>query len=171
MRTLVLCDFRKLGGTLAAESQGQSVKVTLEKSGDYAVRAILDLAAHYGAGRRKNREIADATHVPSPFLARILARLGKAGIVRATAGQDGGYELARPPAELSLFDVIEAVEEVAPRACVLRSEPCLGSGTRVCAVHEAWTGAREALHRELAATSFAALVQNTAASTRSRRSR
>lgn len=145
------------------------MKVTLEKSGDYAVRAILDLAAHYGAGRRKNREIADATHVPSPFLARILARLVKSGIVKATAGQDGGYELVRAPAELSLFDVIEAVEEVTPRECVLRSEPCVGSGARVCVVHDAWSAAREALHRELAATTFAALIQNSK-SGRSRRS-
>ncbi len=118
------------------------VKVTLEKSGDYAVRAMLDLAAHHGSGRRKNREIAEATHVPSPFLAHILARLVKAGIVKATAGQDGGYELTRPPAEISLFDVIGAVEDVTPRECVLRSEPCVGAGTRVCAVHAAWTSAR-----------------------------
>jgi len=135
------------------------VKVTLEKSGDYAVRAILYLTTHHGAGRRKNREIAEATHVPSPFLARILARLVKAGIVKATAGQDGGYELIRAPSELSLFDVIAAVEDVAPRECVLRNQACVESGARFCAVHEAWSAARDALHRELTATSFAALVQ------------
>lgn len=136
------------------------MKVTLEKSGDYAVRAILHLSAHHGAGRRKNREIAEATHVPSPFLARILARLVRAGIVKATAGQDGGYELLRAPEDLSLFEVIEAVEDVTPRECVLRSELCFGSGDRVCAVHDAWSNAREALHRELAATSFGALVKH-----------
>jgi Rrf2 family iron-sulfur cluster assembly transcriptional regulator len=132
------------------------MKVTLEKSGDYAVRAVLDLAQHFGSGRRKNREIAAATHVPAAYLARILARLARAGIVFATAGPDGGYELARPPARISLLDVIEAVEEITVRDCVLRGGLCRADGT--CAVHDAWFDAREALHRQLAATSFEDVV-------------
>lgn len=135
------------------------MKVTLEKSGDYAVRAVLDLAQHHGGGRRKNREIAEATHVPSAFLARILAKLGRSGLVRATAGQDGGYELAREPGAISLLDVIEAVEEITPRECVLRGGPCVTSAaSRTCAVHDAWADARGALHAQLAATSFEALL-------------
>ncbi|MFN8639709.1 MAG: Rrf2 family transcriptional regulator [Dehalococcoidia bacterium] len=132
------------------------MKVTLEKSGDYAVRSVLDLALHYGAGRRKNREISEAMDVPSSYLAQLLAKLVRAGLVRATAGQDGGYELAREPEHVSLLEVVEAVEETSMHECVLRGGPCRLDGT--CAVHDAWSEAREALQRQLGATSFADIV-------------
>lgn len=143
------------------------MKVTLEKRGDYAVRAVLDLALHVESGRRKNREIADAMDIPQTYLARILAQLVRAGLVQATAGQDGGYVLARPPEELSILDVIRAVEETEVRECVLRGGPCRLDGT--CAVHDAWTGAREALNERLDATSFAELVASWPTSARRRR--
>ncbi len=133
------------------------MKVTLEKSGDYAVRAVLDLALHVGMGRRKNREIAEAMGVPSSYLAQLLAKLVRAGLVHATAGQDGGYELARDPADVSLFEVVHAVEETSFRECVLRSGPCRQDGT--CAVHDAWAEAREALQAQLSATSFADIAE------------
>ncbi len=97
--------------------------------------------------------------MPSPFLAHILAKLVKARIVKATAGQDGGYELLRAPDDLSLFDVIEAVEDDSPPECVLRNAACVDSGARFCAVHEAWSAARAALRRELTSTSFGMLVK------------
>lgn len=133
------------------------MKLTLEKSGDYAVRAVLDLALHYGMGRRKNREIAEAMDVPSSYLAQLLAKLVRAGVVQATAGQDGGYELAREPADVTLLEVVQAVEETSLRECVLRGGPCRLDGT--CAVHDAWADAREALQAQLGATSFASIAE------------
>jgi Rrf2 family protein len=75
---------------------------------DYAVRAAVELAA---AGGLVNAEhIADAQHIPLNFLENILRDLRRAGIVDSRRGQAGGYSLARPATEISIADVIRAVE-------------------------------------------------------------
>jgi Rrf2 family protein len=75
---------------------------------DYAVRAAVELAA---AGALLTAEqIADAQGIPVNFLENILRDLRRGGIVESRRGQAGGYELARPPDEISVADVIRAVE-------------------------------------------------------------
>ena len=83
------------------------MEISLGRKGDYAVRAMLVLARSYGAGRRKSRQIAATMDIPERYLPQIMAPLVHAGLVNATAGRDGGYELARPPRELSLLEVVE----------------------------------------------------------------
>ena len=88
---------------------------------DYAVRAALELAAAEGEWRPvKGERIADAQGVPLRFLENILLELRHAGLVASQRGADGGYWLARPAAEITLADVIRAVE--GPLANV-RGEP------------------------------------------------
>lgn len=133
------------------------MQIELSKRGDYAVRAVLDLARHEGGGRRKSREIAAATAVPPKFLPQILAALVQAGIVLATAGRHGGYRLSRPATEISLLDVIVAVEPPSEtRACLLWGRAC--SADLPCVVHDAWSAAQEALNRQLAVTRFGDLI-------------
>lgn len=133
------------------------MELTLGRRADYAIRATLDLARHHGERRRKAREISEWTGVPASFLAQILAQLVRAGLVTSEAGPRGGYALARPPAAISMLDVIEAVDSAAePRDCVLRSGPCRRDG--VCAVHVPWSRAQQAMAGHLGATSFAALA-------------
>ena len=86
---------------------------------DYAVRAAVELAAA-GEGPVKGESIADAQEISLRFLESILGELRHAGLVRSQRGADGGYWLARPAAEISVADVIRAVE--GPLASV-RSEP------------------------------------------------
>lgn len=130
--------------------------MSLGRRADYAIRATLDLARHQGQ-RRKAREVQDWTGVPGSFLAQILARLVRAGIVDSTAGRHGGYALARSAAAISLLDVIRAVDgDVASDECVLRGGPCRRDG--VCAVHVPWSRAQEAMKLQLAATSFQSLA-------------
>jgi Rrf2 family protein len=76
---------------------------------DYAVRAAVELAAA-GEGPTKGDAIARAQAIPVKFLENILADLRHAGIVRSQRGVDGGYWLARPAAEITIADVIRAVE-------------------------------------------------------------
>ncbi len=139
------------------------MQITLGKRGDYAVRAVLDLARHYGTGMRKARHVADAMHIPPAYLPQILADLVRQGILVATPGRDGGYELARPPRAISLLEVVEAAEGPlnAIRSCVLRDIPCGQHG--FCAAHEAWTDGQQALARKLAGTSFATLAKRDSA--------
>ena len=75
---------------------------------DYAVRAAVELAA--AGGQLTADQIAQAQHIPANFLENILRDLRRAGIVDSRRGQQGGYALARPAEEISVADVIRAVE-------------------------------------------------------------
>jgi Rrf2 family protein len=76
---------------------------------DYAVRAAVELAAA-GDGPVKGERIAEAQQIPLKFLENILLELKHAGLVQSQRGAEGGYWLARPPAEIALAEVIRAVE-------------------------------------------------------------
>lgn len=76
---------------------------------DYAVRGATELAAG-GEGPMKGEAIATAQGIPPKFLENILSDLRQAGLVRSQRGAEGGYWLARPPAEITVADVIRAVE-------------------------------------------------------------
>ncbi|MEZ5263316.1 MAG: Rrf2 family transcriptional regulator [Acidimicrobiales bacterium] len=79
--------------------------------GDYASRALLSLALHADDGRPNSvRDIADRTGLPQPYLEQILLALKGAGLVRSKRGVGGGYILARPPAEISLAEIVGAVD-------------------------------------------------------------
>lgn len=77
---------------------------------DYAVRAVVELAAGSQDSPRKVDEVAQAQGIPVSFLENILTQLRSAGIVRSQRGPEGGYWLARPAEELNLAYVIRAVE-------------------------------------------------------------
>jgi Rrf2 family protein len=77
---------------------------------DYAVRAAVELAASSGEGPVKAEQIAAAQSIPLNFLENILAELRRAGIVESRRGAAGGYLLAKAPEDISLADVIRAVE-------------------------------------------------------------
>jgi Rrf2 family protein len=143
--------------------ESENVKVTLGKKGDYAVRAVLDLSLHYRKGRRKSREIATSMRIPKNYLARILADLVRSGLIIATAGPDGGYELRQPPSQICLLDVVDAAEgAIQLRECVLSGIPCGEGG--ICAVHDAWSAAQDGLTRQLRRTTFAQIVRRQKAS-------
>lgn len=80
--------------------------ITLET--DYAIR-IVDFMVK-NDGRFDAKAISEKTYVPQTFAMKILRKLGNAGIVNSYKGTKGGYELGRSPSELSLYDVVEAVE-------------------------------------------------------------
>jgi len=133
------------------------MRLTLGKRGDYGVRATLYLARKHGDGRKKSREIARAMVIPERFLPQIMTDLIRAELVTSMAGPDGGYELARLPEEISLLDVMEAVEGPArSERCVLRGGPC--HWDHACAVHAAWFKAQQALIDSMRETSFSELA-------------
>jgi Rrf2 family protein len=77
---------------------------------DYAVRAAVELVTASEASPRKADSVAEAQSIPPSFLENILNQLKSAGIVRSQRGPDGGWWLARPAADVSLADIIRAVE-------------------------------------------------------------
>ena len=77
---------------------------------DYAVRAVIELAGSKQSSPRKVDEVAQAQGIPVSFLENILTQLRSSGIVRSQRGPEGGYWLAHPPEEVTLAQVIRAVE-------------------------------------------------------------
>jgi Rrf2 family protein len=138
------------------------MRIALDRKGDYSVRAMIDLARHYGERRRKAREIARAMDIPERYLPQLLAPLVRQGLVVATAGPDGGYALNAPPASISLLQVIEVAEgSLESPECILQGGPC--DWGHLCPVHDAWGRGRVALARELDSTTFAELAAADAA--------
>jgi len=130
------------------------MRLELTRRGDYAVRAMLALAARRGASATSVREIARAMGIPAGFLPRVMGDLARAGLVSSRTGRSGGYALTRPPARISLLEVIEAVEGDSRRtSCVLRGGPCGRDGH--CPVHDVFIGAQDALLKQLARASLA----------------
>jgi Rrf2 family protein len=124
---------------------------------DYAIRAAAELAATDPAVPLKAERISDAQDIPIKFLETILLELKHAGVVRSQRGPDGGYALARPAAEISLADVIRAVD--GPLANVRGDRP---ENTRYSGVAtgltDVWIAVRAALRQILEDTSLADLV-------------
>ncbi len=88
------------------------VGVKVSTRGDYAARALLSLALHAHEGRSPTsvRDIAERTGLPQPYLEQILLALKGAGLVRSKRGVGGGYVLARPPDDITLGEIVSAVD-------------------------------------------------------------
>ncbi|MGI8928296.1 MAG: RrF2 family transcriptional regulator [Candidatus Limnocylindrales bacterium] len=127
---------------------------------DYAVRASAELASNATERPLKAERISDAQGIPIKFLEAILLELKHAGIVKSTRGPDGGYGLARPPAEISIADVIRAVD--GPLANVRGERPedahYTGSAEHLTSV---WIAVRAALREVLEQTTLEDLVGGT----------
>jgi len=133
------------------------VRLELTKRADYAIRAALALGGAGPDERLPVRRIADEHSIPVRFLPRVMADLVAAGLVEGVQGRAGGYRLGRPASEISLLDVIEAVEgDSRRRICVLRGGPCRLNG--VCDVHEVFAAAQDDLLRRLDSATIAATL-------------
>ena len=142
------------------------MRLELTRRGDYAVRAMLALAAGKSGQVTTGRDIADQMAIPVAFLPRVMADMVAAGLVRSTTGRSGGYVLARSAEEIALLEVIEAVEGDSRRTtCVLRGGPCGQDGQ--CQVHDVFFAAQDALLERLRGVTLAALADRSG-ETRSR---
>jgi Rrf2 family cysteine metabolism transcriptional repressor len=107
--------------------------------GEYGIRAVLDMALYSQNGPAQVKEIARRQAIPERFLEQVMASLRKAGLVESVRGAQGGYLLAYPPTQISLADIIQAVEgPIAPMKCV--SEKAQNSCNRadLCVVRDVW---------------------------------
>ena len=97
----------------------------LTRKGDYAIRGIVYLASQPPNKISLLSEIAAAVDVPQTFLAKIFQQFSKTGIVKSFRGTGGGFLLAGPPEEITLLQVVEAVEgPILPNRCVLKAGEC-----------------------------------------------
>jgi len=128
---------------------------------DYGAHAVIELARHYGDGPLQCAEIAARQKIPEAYLDQLLSSLRRAGIVRSVRGPHGGHELARAPDELTLGDVVTALEgPVVPQEFVHGvAVDDASAWEAACAVRDAWHAATEASQRVLDATTIRQLVE------------
>ena len=132
----------------------------ISRRADYGVRVILDLATNSQNGRTSTHEIAARQSIPNPFLAKIISQLSLAGLVITFRGAGGGVSLSRPSSEISLLNVIEALEgPIALNRCLIEPDQCPQNDH--CPVHGIWAKAQADLIALLEATTFDELAHST----------
>jgi len=107
-------------------------------SATHALRALAHLAANEGEEATLGRDLARKVHVPSHYLAKVLATLARAGVLTASRGVRGGYRLARRADEIALIEIVEPFEgkRVRPGCLLLPDHPCRDDGA--CSAHAVW---------------------------------
>ena len=126
---------------------------------DYAVVMMTAAARRGDAVRVSAGELAQDTGVPLPTAQKIMGQLAGAGLLNSVRGAGGGFMLARPVAEISLADIVEAVEgPIALTACVESGKHDCGMET-ACAVRPHWGVVNEALRGALADVPLTRLAQ------------
>jgi Rrf2 family protein len=121
------------------------------------VRAVLYLATRDPQLRVPTAEIGQQQKIPVTFLAKIVAQLAAAGILHSTRGAHGGVSLGRPADEISLLEIVEAIDgPMLLNDCVADPTACPVGDT--CPVHPVWCEAQSELVSKLGRTTFAQLI-------------
>ena len=111
----------------------------LSTKGRYAVRAMLELALTQTQNPVTRAHIADQQDLSAHYLAQLFLRLRKAGVIQSVKGPKGGYALARRPAEISVGEIIRAVDEpLMPAACVDHVDTKDCARAPLCATRLLW---------------------------------
>ena len=136
----------------------------LSTKGEYASRAVLELALRYDEGPLHIREISAAQGIPERFLEQILLQLKRTGCLRSKKGPRGGYFLARPPSRISVAEVIRVMDgPLAPIKCVSVTAHEVCPYERTCGLKGLWKETRDAVATILERTTFADLADRTRA--------
>jgi Rrf2 family protein len=134
----------------------------ITRQADYAVRAMIHLGSMPPDTRVSSAVISRAQRVPLPFLTKVIAQLVHAGLVTTSRGMGGGVALTRDPEEITLLDILEAVEgPITLNRCLLRGIKCELEPT--CPMHDIWIEIQKHLVEKLKQVSLAYLVQAQAA--------
>lgn len=136
------------------------MKIVPTRRTDYGVRALVNLAQHYPEGQAAPA-ISDDMDIPVGFLRQVLQELGRSDLVSSQPGRTGGYTLTRDPAEITLHEIIEALEgKNEEPACALDGGPC--HWDRACAIHWVWMAAKEAFTSTLQSATLAQIAADDA---------
>jgi Rrf2 family protein len=126
---------------------------------EYALQAVLYLALQSPEKMTPIKDLARQLDIPSPFLAKILQNLTRQGLLASLKGPTGGFALARPAKDITLFHIVNAVDgDDFMNNCVLGFPDC--SGKNPCSVHEKWAGLRDAIHEMLVGKNIAQMAKD-----------
>ena len=130
----------------------------LSTRGQYATRALLDLALHQGEEPVLLKDIAQRQQISLRYLEHLITPLIAAGIVLSTRGPRGGVSLARPPEEIRLSEVIQLLEgSIAPVKCV--NNPGICTRSELCVTRDIWGELKKAINGVLDSTTLQDLVE------------
>ena len=126
--------------------------------GRYATRAMIELASRGGPEPIQLRQVAKAQGISGKYLEQLLAALKRGKLVKSVLGARGGYVLSKPASEITVLDIVEAVEGcVAPVHCV--DDPSGCDRLAGCVMHELWSDVRDAVVNVLQNTTLERLTE------------
>ena len=129
----------------------------ITRQADYAVRAVLYLSRMGDDQRAATSKVAQAQRIPPSFLAKIISQLSIAGLLRTSRGARGGVTLARAPKDITLLEVVEAIDgPIMLNECVGDNATC--AFDKDCPLRPVWCDAQEDLVSRLKGTTFAQLM-------------
>ena len=129
----------------------------ITRQADYATRAILHLARNRNGKHIATSQVAKEQNIPYAFLAKIISQLFIAGLLHTSRGARGGISLARDPKQITLLQVIEAIDgPIQLNVCVERQDVCAFEEN--CPIKTVWCDAQNELIKKLRNTNFAELI-------------
>jgi len=132
----------------------------LSTKGKYGVRAVFEIARHYGNGPISIKEIAERQGISFSYLEQILHKLGKAGLIESVRGPAGGYLLARKPSELTIGDIVRVLEgPIALSHCLEPGESADCYQADDCVARMVWAKVGAKIEEALDSISFDDLLQ------------
>lgn len=134
----------------------------LSKRGEYGLRALQDLARHYGEGPVSSGDLAARNNIPQRFLEQILLTLKHGRFVHSQKGPQGGYYLARPPQQINLAEIVRQLDgPLAPVSCVSETayEACGCPDVETCGLRRVMKQVRDVVAELMESTTLADLVQ------------
>lgn len=132
----------------------------LNQATDYAFRMVLYLSNLPAGSLITGQALSEQEHIPARFLLKIAGYLAKAGIIRSYRGVDGGFSLARAPEDITLLDVITAIEgPLAIHRCLGDRTACNKHCETECPVHQALADIQDEWMQSLQAVNFGELVK------------
>jgi Rrf2 family protein len=130
----------------------------ITRQADYAVRAVVFLAQLGPDKRAATNQIAKEKQIPPSFLAKIVSQLSVAGLLQTSRGAHGGVSLSRLPEQISLLDVVEAIDgPIMLNECVLSTSSCYFGDE--CVLRPVWCEAQAKLVHHLKTTTFDAFIK------------
>ncbi len=125
----------------------------ITRQADYALRAVIFLSRLNGGQKASTSFIAEKQQIPPSFLAKIVSQLSIAGLIQTSRGARGGVSLAKPPEEISVLDVIEAIDgPVLLNECANDPTNCPLADS--CPLKEIWCDTRQEMIRRLSSANF-----------------
>jgi Rrf2 family protein len=130
----------------------------ITRAAEYAIRGVLYLCQQPEGAVCLLGEISERQNIPPSFLSKIFQNLARAGIVSSSRGTGGGFTLIKDPREITLLEVVEAIEgQISLNMCLSNGQSCENRPT--CPVHSVWREAQNHLLGLLKKKTFAELAE------------